>query len=137
MPPANPQKPRTEPAAGASLTHQEVADHDHDSGPRRGQAVLNRRRPGNGQGGRRCPRSRLRPDRLPGSPGNRGAAASRAEAIDEAWYLLQGRLEIQVGDERRSVGAGSFLLVPHGAPHTFVNAGDGWGPVDRGAADLI
>jgi len=48
------------------------------------------------------------------------------EAIDEAWYLLQGRLEVQVGGERRSVGAGSFLLVPHGAPHTFVNAGDGW-----------
>lgn len=31
-----------------------------------------------------------------------------------------------MGDERRRVGAGSFLLVPHGAPHTFANAGQDW-----------
>lgn len=24
------------------------------------------------------------------------------------------------------VGAGNFLLVPHGIPHTFVNAGEDW-----------
>jgi mannose-6-phosphate isomerase-like protein (cupin superfamily) len=48
------------------------------------------------------------------------------DAIDEAWYLLEGQLDVQVGDQRRQVGAGSFLLVPRGVPHTFVNAGAGW-----------
>jgi quercetin dioxygenase-like cupin family protein len=48
------------------------------------------------------------------------------DAIDEAWYLLEGELDVQVGEARHRVGAGSFLLVPRGVPHTFVNAGDGW-----------
>ncbi|HXP21581.1 MAG TPA: cupin domain-containing protein [Streptosporangiaceae bacterium] len=48
------------------------------------------------------------------------------DAIDEAWYLLEGQLDVCVGDTRRTVGAGSFLLVPHGAPHTFVHVGDDW-----------
>ncbi len=48
------------------------------------------------------------------------------DAIDEAWYLLDGHLDVRIGDVRCTVGAGSFLLVPHGAPHTFVNAGDDW-----------
>lgn len=48
------------------------------------------------------------------------------DAIDEAWYLLEGELDVQVGDTRRRVGAGSFLLVPRGEPHTFVNSGGGW-----------
>ena len=46
--------------------------------------------------------------------------------IDEAWYLLEGELDVRFGEERRRVGAGSFLLVPHGVPHTFANVGDGW-----------
>lgn len=60
------------------------------------------------------------------APGIPGPPLHVHDAIDEAWYLLEGQLDVRVGDERRRVGAGSFLLVPHGAPHTFVNAGDGW-----------
>jgi len=60
------------------------------------------------------------------------------DAIDEAWYLLEGQLDVQVGEQRRQVGAGSFLLVPHGVPHTFVNPGAGWarwvGVLSSGAA---
>ena len=57
------------------------------------------------------------------APGVPGPPLHVHDAIDEAWYLLEGRLDVQVGDDRRHVGAGDFLLVPHGAPHTFANAG--------------
>jgi len=59
------------------------------------------------------------------APGVPGPPLHVHDAIDEAWYLLEGELEVQVGDERRRVGAGSFLLVPRQTPHTFVNAGAG------------
>jgi hypothetical protein len=32
---------------------------------------------------------------------------------------------VQVGDDRRRVGEGAFLLVPRLTPHTFVNAASG------------
>jgi mannose-6-phosphate isomerase-like protein (cupin superfamily) len=57
------------------------------------------------------------------APGVPGPPLHVHDAIDEAWYLLEGELDIQVGDQRRRVGAGSFLLVPHDTPHTFINAG--------------
>jgi mannose-6-phosphate isomerase-like protein (cupin superfamily) len=60
------------------------------------------------------------------APGIPGPPLHKHAAIDEAWYLLEGELEVQVDDDRRRVGAGGFLLVPHGAPHTFVNVGAGW-----------
>jgi mannose-6-phosphate isomerase-like protein (cupin superfamily) len=59
------------------------------------------------------------------APGVPGPPLHVHEAIDEAWYLLEGELDIQVGDQRRRVSAGSFLLVPHDTPHTFTNAGAG------------
>jgi quercetin dioxygenase-like cupin family protein len=60
------------------------------------------------------------------APGISGPPLHVHNAIDEAWYLLEGQLNVQVGDEHRHVSPGSFLLVPHGVPHTFVNAGDKW-----------
>jgi mannose-6-phosphate isomerase-like protein (cupin superfamily) len=60
------------------------------------------------------------------APGATGPPLHVHDAIDEAWYLLDGELRVQVGDEQQRVGAGSFLLVPHDVPHTFVNAGSGW-----------
>ena len=60
------------------------------------------------------------------APGVAGPPLHVHDAIDEAWYLLEGQLDVQVGERRRQVRAGSFLLVPHGIPHTFVNAGTGW-----------
>ena len=60
------------------------------------------------------------------APGVPGPPLHVHDAIDEAWYLLEGELDVQLGDERRRVGASSFLLVPRGVPHTFANAGGGW-----------
>jgi quercetin dioxygenase-like cupin family protein len=42
---------------------------------------------------------------------------------DEAWYVLAGELRFQLGDDRAVVTAGSFVFVPRGTPHCFVNAG--------------
>jgi len=42
---------------------------------------------------------------------------------DEAWYVLAGELRFHIGDERSVAPAGSFVFVPRGTPHAFVNAG--------------
>jgi len=40
---------------------------------------------------------------------------------DEAWYVLEGRLCVKMGDEEVELRAGSGVLVPRGAPHTYWN----------------
>jgi quercetin dioxygenase-like cupin family protein len=43
---------------------------------------------------------------------------------EEAFYVLDGELVVQVGDDRLTAGPGAFVLVPRGTPHTFQAAGD-------------
>jgi quercetin dioxygenase-like cupin family protein len=43
---------------------------------------------------------------------------------DEAWYVLAGSLRFRLGDEEATAAAGSFLFVPRGVVHAFVNDGD-------------
>lgn len=40
---------------------------------------------------------------------------------DEAWYVLDGRLRVRVGDVEHDVPAGAAVIGPHGLPHTFWN----------------
>jgi mannose-6-phosphate isomerase-like protein (cupin superfamily) len=40
---------------------------------------------------------------------------------DEAWYVLEGRLMVRVGDEEVEARAGSAVFVPRGARHTYWN----------------
>ena len=40
---------------------------------------------------------------------------------DEAIILLEGRVEMVVGDEQREVSAGHTLLAPPGIPHRLIN----------------
>jgi mannose-6-phosphate isomerase-like protein (cupin superfamily) len=40
---------------------------------------------------------------------------------DEAWYVLDGVLRVQAGDEELVVPAGGAAVVPGGTPHTFWN----------------
>ena len=40
---------------------------------------------------------------------------------DEAWYVLEGTLCVQRGDEVIEVPAGAGVLVPRGTPHTYWN----------------
>jgi uncharacterized cupin superfamily protein len=40
---------------------------------------------------------------------------------DEAWYVLEGRLMVRVGDEEVEARAGSAVFVPRGTRHTYWN----------------
>src|SRR5215469_13894857 len=40
---------------------------------------------------------------------------------DEAWYVVEGRLCIQVGEQVVEAQTGSAVFVPHGTPHTYWN----------------
>jgi len=42
---------------------------------------------------------------------------------DEGWYVLEGILRVQVGDEVVEANAGSAVFVPRGTPHTYWNPG--------------
>lgn len=42
---------------------------------------------------------------------------------DEAWYVLEGRLCVQVGNKDVEARAGAAVLVPRGTPHTYWNPG--------------
>lgn len=43
---------------------------------------------------------------------------------EEAFYVLSGRGIFLVGDERRELGPGDFVLVPRGTPHALARVGD-------------
>jgi quercetin dioxygenase-like cupin family protein len=43
---------------------------------------------------------------------------------DEAWYVIAGALRFKLGDDVATAPAGSFVFVPRGVPHAFVNDGD-------------
>ncbi len=42
---------------------------------------------------------------------------------DEAWYVLEGALRVQVGDQVVEARAGSGVFVPRGTMHTYWNPG--------------
>lgn len=48
---------------------------------------------------------------------------------DDTFYVLEGVLAVQVGDEVFDVGPGDFATVPPGVPHTFDNIRPDQGPV--------
>ena len=44
---------------------------------------------------------------------------------DEAWYVLEGMLGVQVGGNKVEARPGSAVFVARGTPHTYWNAGTG------------
>jgi uncharacterized cupin superfamily protein len=44
---------------------------------------------------------------------------------DEAWYVLEGVLRVQMGEKEVELPAGSGVMVPRGTPHTYWNPGTG------------
>lgn len=46
-------------------------------------------------------------------------------ADDEAWYVLEGELRFQIGDEIREAGPHNAVLAPKGTPHAYGNATPG------------
>jgi uncharacterized cupin superfamily protein len=43
---------------------------------------------------------------------------------DECFYILEGRLRFQLGDEQFDAAAGMFAVVPRGTLHGYQNIGD-------------
>ena len=54
----------------------------------------------------------------PGPPQHRHARH------DEGFYVMTGTVRFTVGPDDHDVGAGTWVTVPPGAPHTFANPGD-------------
>ena len=55
---------------------------------------------------------------------SKGPVLHLHETVDEALYVLAGRLDLQLGEERVIVTAGDFVWMPHGVPHALSCAGD-------------
>ena len=55
------------------------------------------------------------------SPGYPLAPLHRHLDEDEAWYVLEGRLVVRVGEDEHSIGPGEAVLGPKRVAHTFWN----------------
>ncbi|WP_055553893.1 cupin domain-containing protein [Streptomyces kanamyceticus] len=58
------------------------------------------------------------------APHTPGPPQHRHAQHDEGFYVLSGTVRFTVGDTDHDVSAGTFVLVPPGAPHTFANTTD-------------
>ena len=55
------------------------------------------------------------------APGFEGPPAHIHPEMEEAFYVLDGRLTVRLGDHTVQADAGAFFLVPRGVVHTFSN----------------
>lgn len=44
--------------------------------------------------------------------------------LDDSWYILDGEMVVHCGDDELVVGAGHWVSMPRGVPHTFRVVGD-------------
>jgi mannose-6-phosphate isomerase-like protein (cupin superfamily) len=44
--------------------------------------------------------------------------------LDDTWYILEGQMAVHCGDEGFIVGAGHWVSMPRGVPHTLIVIGD-------------
>jgi pimeloyl-ACP methyl ester carboxylesterase/quercetin dioxygenase-like cupin family protein len=58
------------------------------------------------------------------APHTDGPPQHRHAQHDEGFYVVSGTARFTVGHESHDVGAGTLVMVPPGAPHTFANPGD-------------
>jgi quercetin dioxygenase-like cupin family protein len=61
---------------------------------------------------------------LPLAPHTAGPPQHRHAQHDEGFYVLSGNVRFTVGADNYDVGAGTWVTVPPGAPHTFGNVSD-------------
>jgi mannose-6-phosphate isomerase-like protein (cupin superfamily) len=54
-----------------------------------------------------------------------GSSSNRhAHDNEEVFFVLAGRGDVEIGDDRAAIEPGSAVLVPSGSPHRLVNTGD-------------
>src|ERR1700722_18237624 len=58
------------------------------------------------------------------APHTEGPPQHRHAQHDEGFYVVSGRALFTVGTQSYDAPAGTLVMVPPGAPHTFANAGD-------------
>ncbi|MBD0690691.1 cupin [Streptomyces sp. CBMA123] len=58
------------------------------------------------------------------APHTEGPPQHRHAQHDEGFYVLSGTVRFTVGEQDHDAVAGTFVLVPPGAPHTFANRTD-------------
>jgi len=46
------------------------------------------------------------------------------DTLDDTWYVLEGQMAVRCGDDEMVVGAGHWVSMPQGIPHTFRVIGD-------------
>ena len=57
-------------------------------------------------------------------PHTDGPPQHRHARHDEGFYVVSGSATFTVGDTTHTASAGTLVMVPPGAPHTFANPGD-------------
>jgi mannose-6-phosphate isomerase-like protein (cupin superfamily) len=57
-------------------------------------------------------------------PGTPGPPQHRHARHDEGFYVVSGAARFTVGDTVYDAPAGTLVMIPPGAPHTFANPGD-------------
>jgi quercetin dioxygenase-like cupin family protein len=58
------------------------------------------------------------------APHTDGPPQHRHARHDEGFYVVTGRAHFTVGNQHYDAPAGTFVMVPPGAPHTFANPSD-------------
>ncbi|MFD2419597.1 alpha/beta fold hydrolase [Amycolatopsis pigmentata] len=58
------------------------------------------------------------------APHTAGPPQHRHAQHDEGFYVVKGTVRFTVGEESHDAEAGTLVMVPPGAPHTFANPGD-------------
>ncbi|MFE5329880.1 cupin domain-containing protein [Embleya sp. NPDC056575] len=58
------------------------------------------------------------------APHTSGPPQHRHALHDEGFYIVSGTLVFTIGDTRHEATAGTLVVVPRGAPHTFANPTD-------------
>jgi len=56
-------------------------------------------------------------------PPQAGPPPHHHDTFDEAFYVVSGTVEIQIGSETQIAGPGTYVFIPRGTPHTFRNVG--------------
>ncbi|MGW4210350.1 cupin domain-containing protein [Lentzea sp. NPDC004789] len=58
------------------------------------------------------------------APHTEGPPQHRHAQHDEGFYVVSGRVTFTVGEQTHEAPAGTLVMVPPGAPHTFANQAD-------------